>query len=285
MASFDLHLHTHWSYDAFSAVEDYFRLAREKKTRAIAITDHHLMDGYNDVLSCAEKYPDVGYFSGAEITVNSPFGAVDLVCLNLPRRPEGELAGVFEIYRNWQVAYGDGISRNMCQLGFPFCDAERLKLLQTYRPEAAVAKQGNTHVRAGTMAAYCEAQGFGDYKVIRRQFRDMPLYPDFETVVPAVKAAGGVIFIAHPFGYFLENDRKRMDALREMLQLDGVECAHPHVPAEMTPVYRAYCKEFGLLSSGSSDLHTPDAEKFAENCAPDFWLDEILERVTLYHGN
>ena len=26
MAVFDFHLHTHWSYDAFSAVEDYFRL-------------------------------------------------------------------------------------------------------------------------------------------------------------------------------------------------------------------------------------------------------------------
>ena len=59
MATFDLHLHTHWSYDALSSVEDYFRMAREKKTRAIAITDHHLMDGYGDVLACAEKYPDV----------------------------------------------------------------------------------------------------------------------------------------------------------------------------------------------------------------------------------
>ena len=79
MANFDLHLHTHWSYDAFSAAEDYFRLAREKKTRAIAITDHHLMDGYGDVLACAEKYPEVGYIAGSEITVNCEFGAIEIV--------------------------------------------------------------------------------------------------------------------------------------------------------------------------------------------------------------
>lgn len=285
MANFDLHLHTHWSYDAFSAVEDYFRLAREKKTRAIAITDHHLMDGYGDVLDCAGKYPDVGYIAGSEITVNCDFGAIDLVCLNLPRQPEGELFEIFEIYRSWQVAYGRAISENMCRLGYAFDDAARLKLLQSYRPAAAVAKQGNTHVRYGTLADYCAANGItDDYRTFRMQFQDMPLYPDFEKVVPVVKAAGGVIFIAHPYGYFLGNDRKRMDALREMLQLDGIECAHPGVPAEMTPVYRAYCEEYGLLSSGSSDLHSPDADTFAANCAPDFWLDEILERVTLYHG-
>ena len=285
MATFDLHLHTHWSYDALSSVEDYFRMAREKKTRAIAFTDHHLMDGYGDVLACAEKYPDVGYFSGSEITVNCEFGAIDLVCLNLPRRPEGEMAAVFEMYRDWQVAYGRAISENLCRLGHAFDDAARLKLLQSYRPAAAIAKQGNTHVRFETLVEYCAANGItDDYRKFRMQFENMPLYPSYEKVVPAVKAAGGVIFIAHPFGYFLGNDCKRMDTLREMLQLDGIECAHPSVPVEMTPVYRAYCEEHGLLSSGSSDLHTPDAEEFAANAAPDFWLDEILERVTLYHG-
>lgn len=34
----------------------------------------------------------------------------------------------------------------------------------------------------------------------------------------------------------------------------------------------------------SFDLPGPVEEKFAEHCAPDFWLDEILERVTIYHG-
>ena len=51
--AFDLHLHTEWSYDAENHIDGYFRAARKKGLRAIAITDHHLMDGYDEVLEVA----------------------------------------------------------------------------------------------------------------------------------------------------------------------------------------------------------------------------------------
>ena len=82
-----------------------------------------------------------------------------------------------------------------------------------------------------------------------------------------------------------------MDTLREMFQLDGIECAHPSVPQEATAFYRAYCEEFGLLSSGGTDLHTPTEKRsdgselcLGGHCGLDRWLDEILERVQIYHG-
>ena len=291
MAVFDFHLHTHWSYDAFSSVEDYFRLAQEKKMRAIAITDHHLMDGYDDVLQCAEKYPEVGYVRGAELTVHCPLGSFDLVCLNLPAGPSPEMDAVFRRYRDWQVASGEAASRNFCERGFPFDTAERLRLLQTYRPEKAIRKQGVTHVRHGTLRDYCIDKGFcrdaQGYAALRQTFTGMPLYPEYDLVVPAVKKAGGVVIIAHPYGYFRKDDRNRMDQLREMFQLDGIECAHPDVPQEYTEIYRNYCLEHHLLSSGGSDQHAAGSDRyvFAGHCAPDEWLDELLERVQLFHGN
>ena len=41
LASYDLHLHSCWSYDAAVRPEEYFQMAREHHLRAFAITDHH----------------------------------------------------------------------------------------------------------------------------------------------------------------------------------------------------------------------------------------------------
>ena len=288
MASFDLHLHTEWSYDAKTPVVDYFRFASEKKSRAIAITDHHLMDAYEDVLESAALYPEVGYLSGSEISVKCEFGPIDLVCLNLPRRPTPETEELFTMYRNWQIASGTAASRNFCALGYDFDDDKRMELLRSYRPEKAIAKQGNTHVKYELLVDYCIQHGFcsdeDSYIELRKKFTGMVPYPSYDKVIPLVKAAGGVVIIAHPVRYFLENDLKRMDTLREMFQLDGIECAHPSIPEELSAFYREYCVKHGLLSSAGSDLHNPVIEKFAAPDGKDEWLDEILERVEIYHG-
>ena len=288
MASYDLHLHTEWSYDAFTHVSDYFKMARDKGTRAIAITDHHLMDGYGDVLKAAAEFPEVGYLSGGELTVNCDAGDYDLVCLNLPRHSTPELADLWEIYHKWQRAYGHAVSENLCARGFAFDDDLRLTLLKSYRPEKAILAQGNSHVRHWTMLQYSIDHGFckdpEDYAKLCSSFKDMPDYPEFDQVIPVVKRAGGIVILAHPNEYKLENDTKRLDYLRELFGLDGIESAHRSIPLEMMQHFRRYCEKYQLLSSGGSDLHNPRAEDFARHLGPDFWLDELLERVTIHHG-
>ena len=66
-AEFDFHLHTLWSYDAVTPVEDYFRLASERNIKTIAITDHHIVDAWDEVKAAGEKYPDVAYIAGANL--------------------------------------------------------------------------------------------------------------------------------------------------------------------------------------------------------------------------
>ena len=294
-ADYDLHIHTQWSYDAFTTLEEVFTLGKTRKTEALAVTDHHLMDAYSEIDSVAEKYPEVGFIAGGEFTVHSPLGTFDMVCLGMPVEPGPGVQHVLQLYRNWQQAFGAAQSANLCRLGYPFDDAERLALLKSYRPQKAIDRQGCTHVKYEILfekvfSMGAEDDGTGIPKVFQF-FRDMPNYPEYDQVIPAIKAAGGVVLIAHPYHYFNRLDRKRMDELHEMLGFDGIECAHPSLTPEASVILRDYCVEKKLLSSGGSDMHQAApvhaktrTTEFTGHCGEKQWLQELLERVPLYHG-
>ena len=288
VAAYDLHLHSEWSYDAVSRIADYFKMARERSVRAIAITDHQLMDGRGDLLAAAAKYPDVGYLSGVEIAVHCGDGNYELVCLDLPLGSTPELDAVWELYHAWQRDRGEAVSANFLARGIDFDGAARLRLLKSYRPAGVIAVQGCTLAGFGAMMNYCIENGFcrdrDDFRRLCAGFTDLPDFPEADRVLPAIRRAGGVVILAHPNRYALESDPKRLERLREFFALDGIECGHASMTAEQTQYFRAYCRRRRLLSTGGSDLHEPVGEKFAVHRGRERWLDELLEHVTLRHG-
>jgi predicted metal-dependent phosphoesterase TrpH len=176
----------------------------------------------------------------------------------------------------------------MQALGYDYTDAHRRALLASYRPERVIQVQGYTHVKNQVQRRYFLERGFiaaeDEYAGLVHRFRDLvpfPPYPRAEDVVPAVKHAGALVAIAHPYGYFEGYDLGRMDALCDECSLDGIECAHASVPPEYTRLYRAYCERHGLFSVGGSDCHS-DAEvdrAFAEHRGREEWLHEFLARL------
>ena len=288
VAIYDLHLHTCWSYDATARPESYFECARELGVRCIAVTEHHVLDSLEDVLAVARRYPDVKAVPAAELTVTTSIGGVDLLCYGFPEKPSPALARVLDSYHAWQRAAGEAISRGMQALGHDFSDADRLQLLESYRPAEAIRVQGNTHVMGGLLRDTFVQQGFisgpKDYNDLITRMREkvpLPPYPAVDRVVRAVKEAGVVVAIAHPFRYFGGCDIRKMDALREECGFDGIECAHSNVPPEYTERYRAYCEQHGLFSVGGSDSHHEDLARqaFARHCGKPEWLDELLGRL------
>lgn len=293
-AEYDLHLHSHWSYDACAPVEYYFQLASQFQPRAIAITEHFTMDSLPDVVAASKKYPDVRFIAGAEMTVLTSAGSIDMVCLGLPLDTPPELEALFDRYRQWQHKIGKAISEAWKKLGIDYTEEERLFLLRQYRAEKNIAKQGVTHVNNTVQTAYWKKRGMiaeGEDLYEKLKMSEFPKYPAASEVLPVIRKHGGVIFIAHPLYYFKRDDVKTMDALREELGFDGIECAHTMIPPELTSVYRKYCLEHKLLSSGGSDCHSDPPHyhfnistecEFRRHCGESAWLDEILERVKLY---
>lgn len=284
-AQYDLHLHSYWSYDATAEVENHFKRARELGVRYIAITDHHLMDAFTQVLDCAERYPEITAILSSEITVTTSVGGIDLLCYGFPRELTPPLQELANFHHEWQRATGAAWSQGLQALGYDFSDADRLALLETYRPADVIAVQGNTHVKNGVLSDYCVDRGviasseeYADLKTRMREAVPSPPYPPVDEVLPVLQEADIKVAIAHPHGYFNQGDRARMDLLRQECQLDGIECAHRQVPPEFTPIYREYCVEHGLFSVGGSDSHTESdiQEFFAGHGGGDEWLDEFL---------
>lgn len=296
-AIYDFHLHTGWSYDATADIELYFRKARELDVRYIAITEHHNIDSAKENLLVAEKYPEVRLIIAAELSVTTSIGSVDLLCYNLPLNPTGSFAEILAEYHTWQRESGAAKSRALQALGYPYTDKARIELLESYRPARALAVQGATHVANRIETAYFIEKGYiASREELQEKLRQTnvasPPYPRVKPVVDAVKEAGGVVAIAHPARYFLNDDIARMDALRRECDLDGIECAHPTVAAELTDFYRAYCKKHGLFSTGGSDSHhnehienatlpweKNEEKRFAGHLGEEAWLEEFLERL------
>lgn len=246
-AIYDLHLHTRWSYDATANPRRYFEEACRRGVRCIAITEHHVLDSLGEVMAIAKDFPDVRAIPAAELTVTASLGTFDLLCYGLPRAPfPPALEKVLQEYHRWQREYGTAICAGVRALGHDFTDEHRLELLRTYRPAEAITLQGATHVKNAILRRYFVQRGFirsdeeyDPFMQRARQAVPFPSYPSVTSVIPAVKAGGSQVAIAHPYGYFAGADESRMDAIREECRLDGIECAHKSVPPEYTQRYRA----------------------------------------------
>ena len=302
LAAYDLHLHTYYSYDACAAPAYYFELASQLGLRAIAVTDHHNFDVLPELRETARRFPDVGFFTGAELTCSTPWGDMDFVCLGLPWEPTESLRRLQDTLHRYQWDMGDGFSAIAARLGGEYTREERRKLLLGYRPERVVELQGITHVRNEIQMDYWISKGFAASREAIREalngpathYRDLlPSPPGADEVSKIVHEAGGVMLIAHPTAYFLGKNLTRIEAVREFSNFDGVECAHPGTAPENGRFWRSYCERNKLLSSGGTDMHSDAAREalqlspdrsFAEHLGDERWLDELCERVPLYYG-
>ncbi len=286
--SYDLHLHTYWSYDACACPATYFRAAAARGLRCIAVTEHHVLDFQPELERLKREFPDVRCLRAGEFTVNTSLGSVDLVCLGFPPETPADIQAVLDQYHQWQRAYGAAICRGMQAIGCNYTDQHRRELLRDYRPAKTLRVQGDTHVRNQMQRAYflrrrlaASAEEYADLMKRAKAAGAAPPYPEARDVVPVFKAHGVLIAIAHPHGPCAGADLDRLETLRKECQLDGVECAHSTMPAELIPVFRSYCEERGLFSSAGSDCHH-DYEietLFTRHGGAEEWLDELLERL------
>ncbi len=285
---YDLHLHSHWSYDTSEPLESFFRAAFNSGLSCIAITDHNNWDCIGEATVLADRYPSVRFVAGSELYVTTSTLAPDfwlhLLCYNLPAEPSGGLKAIRDWYRHHMRQLGDGLTAAIAQV-LSVSSEQAQRAARACRPENVVETQGVTGVgmpplRHGLNAAGIDCSENQRREVLRAMWKTVsPVIPTAKELVPRLKSSGVLTVLAHPHFLPHGNETETLGALADELQLDGIECAHPEVPPELGRKLQRYCAENRLFMTAGSDSHS--CGSLGDHEGQEEWLAPFLERITV----
>ena len=84
----------------------------------------------------------------------------------------------------------------------------------------------------------------------------MEFRPKYDEVIDIIHKANGKAFLAHPFEYRFNDTIGFINDLRNVSELDGIECFHPSsADSNKKDILVEYARENNLYISGGSDYH------------------------------
>lgn len=267
MEKLDLHIHSSYSDGVFSPRE-LLELLQQYGYELISITDHDTIEGCLQGMKLAPHY-DIKMIPGVEISS---------LCWG---RDVHILAYGFDVedkkFRNFLHAIEKGrltrakkIVKLLAKEGMPldFRDVINLtgKLNLVGRPHIA---------RALIDAGYCrDIKDVFDHYIGEGQscYIAKPA-PSSEEVIAAIKNAGGVSVLAHPYIY------KDDDMVRLLIKqgVEGLEVFYSRHTKDEVEKYRKMADDNGLIKTGGSDFHGhgSDLNFFGFFTAPSSVLDDL----------
>lgn len=242
MERIDLHLHTNYS-DGTHCPEEVVQMAKDARLRAIAITDHDTMEGWEALGSVEgiELIPGIerkAVWEGTEIHILG-YGA-DWETLKRNARiieeRDARNAAVIDLLR------ADGIPVTMEEL----YARKKGVIGRPHIAELLVEKGYFPTVRK----AFDEWLGDGQKYYVPLARQTVP------QVASELRSAGAKVVLAHPQEYRLSDiGLRRLLGLCRQCSFSGMEVWYSGYTAE----YRAYllnlAREFSLLPTGGSDYH------------------------------
>ena len=125
-------------------------------------------------------------------------------------------------------------------------------LFEALRRKKAIPEQGLDYVRTNVIK---------NPNILAKK----PKHPQAADVIGAVRAAGGVIALAHP-------TEELMHCLEELVKLglNGIETSHPGVDPEVVPLTVAAAEKYNLYHCGGTDHTGPMGGNGGKHAIPAF---------------
>ena len=247
----ELHSHTTCS-DGSLTPAALVEFAAERGVKALAITDHDTMAGWDEAIAAAvplnlEIVPGLELstvYNGRSMHILGFYPKREKLQLPLKARVEGRKRRARKM------------AAKLAELGYPVELPDMSGAMAPGRPHLASALK-----KAGYVSSHREA--------FDRFLRDDgPAYVPYEKFtaqagIELLLSCGAVPVWAHPYifrGGTVET------ILPELVEagLKGIEVYHPTHSPSQTRNLENYCQTYGLLMTGGSDYHGPAKEKSAD---------------------
>lgn len=245
----DLHIHTYYS-DGTMSPKEVVEDAKRKNLGIIAITDHDVLDSYEELKVEAEK---AGIIAIRGVEIDSIFEGhlVHLIAYKfedneklfklINHAKEQLLETSIELIRRMENDY-EGIS------------------LEDYNSYEYERRKGGwkgihyLHDRKITEGLFDGVKFYGKYDCGHEKFA----FPSVGEVCNTVHDANGYVVLAHPCNYYSNKNKEDILEKLEILKslgIDGVECYYPANSDLMTNTCLEFCKDNNLIITAGSDGH------------------------------
>jgi predicted metal-dependent phosphoesterase TrpH len=254
-AGIDLHVHSTAS-DGTLTPPEILEMAVQLGLKAISITDHDTLCGSATAL--ANGIPlSLEFLSGIEISAASPDGYPSASSVHVLGYGfdlfDASLNQLLTVLQSSRKDRNPQIIERLNAMGMEVTMAELSQIVGD-------ATAGRPHI-----AQLMVAKGFVDSiddAFDRFLGKNKPAYVEkyrvpMERAIEAIKAAGGVAVLAHPY----LNDWVDLDSFEsflltlKLMGLDGIEAVYPEHPEAVTARYCQLALEHNLLITGGTDFH------------------------------
>jgi len=242
--TFDLQAHSTYS-DGSLTPREVVRRAAQAGVTLLALTDHDTVDGVSEALHAAREH---GITVTPAVELSSVgAGREDLHILGYGvDHTDPAFLRALEEFRADRVRRIHSMAARLRSLGFTIPPIEHESPGRPHLAEA-LAPQLPELDRDAIFTTYL-VPGTPTYVGRAR--------PTVEEAIEAIHQAGGVAVWAHPFW---DLDSPDLDTFPG---LDGVEVFYPTYTEAQTRALHAAATERGLLTTGSSDFHGPEHDRF-----------------------
>lgn len=278
MRDIDLHIHTTAS-DGTCTPREAVRRASELGLRAIAITDHDTISGYDEAAAAGKAY---GIEVVPGIEVSTKYGVAVHI---LGYFVESLVPTLAEMVNDRDVR-NEKIAALMAADGLPVSYAE---MKSRFGEAIGRPHFGRILVELGLAESVSDA--FTRYLGRDKRYFVPRRTVDIDSSVEAIVQSGGVPVLAHPFQY-----RKNDAELRELIErcmihgLRGIECRYSGYGADQVKYLEDLADKYRLIKTGGSDFHGENKPQISlgtgiagELNVPYEWLQKLREEAAAAH--